>query len=96
MDKNCEQHKCCKEESKGNYDTGCEMSDQMLQMADDAWESLLKKKIEAKFEAQMGEHMEKIAEALANGSMALHGGQMKHKNETEEVVKKIKESFSMG
>ena len=98
MNECCESGPCCEEQSCEDYscyDTGDAMLDGMLSMSDEAWGELMKEKIKKHYEETMGKQMDKMAEALANASMALHGGKMKHDAEVAMAVEKGKESMKM-
>lgn len=75
-------------------ETGDPMCDQMVEMADKAWEALMMEKMKDLWQSQMGEKMDKIAEASVETSMAFHMNQMKSKMEVGEAANKIKESFA--
>tara|TARA_Y100000310_G_scaffold281300_1_gene301691 strand:+ start:242 stop:586 length:345 start_codon:yes stop_codon:yes gene_type:complete len=74
--------------------TGDPMVDKMAVLADKAWEAVLIDKMKVIWQDQMGEKMDKIAEANVGVSMAFHMGKMKSEMELGEAVGKLKGSFA--
>jgi uncharacterized protein YjaG (DUF416 family) len=74
--------------------TGDVMADDMARIADKAWEHLLVDKMKVLWQNQMGEKIDKIAEAAVGVSMSFHMNSMKGKMEMGEAVGKLKESFA--
>tara|TARA_Y100000310_G_scaffold340490_1_gene436442 strand:- start:342 stop:626 length:285 start_codon:yes stop_codon:yes gene_type:complete len=93
MGENCESKECCKENKK-ECGTGCEMTDHLMGLADEAWEELFKEKIKAHYEKTAGEKMTRTAEATAEAAMAFWQSKMAKKKTIAEQTEKIKQSFS--
>lgn len=53
-------------------DTGCEMTDRFLTLADQAWMEVLKEKLKAEIEASCGEKLQGLAKFLAAGNGERH------------------------
>ena len=84
--KSCSKGECC--------DTGCNMCNKMVKLADKAWEHAVMEKMKAHWEKTMGEQMDKIAEASVKTSAAYHMNMMKGKTEVHEAAKGIQEAMS--
>ena len=93
---NCESNNCKSENYKhhGECDTGCEMSNHMVRIADNAWECLMAEKMKAHWEKLMGSKMNEIAAASVETSMAYHMNMVKGKMEVEASAKKIQQAMS--
>lgn len=89
-----DKEKCCKDECNTQKPkSGCEMTDMIMSLADQAWEELMKEKIKKEFEKQLGERMNKVALAGANASIAYHMHLMEGKVKCEENKNKLKQAF---
>lgn len=84
--------KCNKSEWMVN--TGYAMVDNMAILADKAWEAVLIDKMKVLWQDQMGEKMDKIAEATVGVSIAFHMGKMKSEMDLGEAAGKLKASFA--
>lgn len=77
------------------YDTGNQMSDMMLNLADSAWNALMLEKMKHIWEKHMGKQMDKIAEASVGASSTHHMGMMKSKAEMQESLEKLNQAMLM-
>ena len=75
-------------------ETGDDMCDTMVEMANKAWMKLMVDKMKNHWEKTMGKQMDSIAEASVKTSMAYHMNMMKGKSEVQEAAKKIREAMS--
>lgn len=93
----CQQPPCpqsqCQQKS---CTTGCEMTDELLEIADSAWSHLMREKMKAQFEKINGKHMDSLAAAAVEASLAhwegvkkLKAGKMKMKSDMAEAVRKV-------
>ena len=94
----CEEKQCCSEESCSaesccEESTGCEMTDMMLKLADEAWSELMKEKMKAAFESERGEKMDAVAKAVVNASIGKWEYKMLGKAKCNEHKEKIKQAF---
>ena len=90
---NCGNSKSNKE-AKECCETGDPMCDIMVNIADKAWEELIMEKMKGLWQSQMGEKMDKIAEASIETSMAFHINKMKGNMEVSEAANKIRQAFA--
>lgn len=65
-------HSCCchhhEHEAVCEHDHHEDFATKVLAMADEAWEELLMEKIKARIEKQSGNHLDKLAELIANAN----------------------------
>jgi hypothetical protein len=87
--------KCGKSESdcESEPKSGCEMTDQMMVLANEAWAELVKEKMKKRFEEVSGEKMNKIALASVEASMAYWQHKMKGKQGCMEHTQKMQQAF---
>ena len=93
---NCESGKCdtkYHKEKNCHHNTGCEMTDGMLRLADSAWEELIKEKMKKIFEEQNGERMDKVAQATVDVANAFWQSKMEGMSKCHESKQKIKTAF---
>lgn len=86
---------CCTTEScatapKTNGDCECNMHEELLALADDAWMELLKDKIKAEIEKANGPHMDKIAKLVADANCAKWGNMIQAKVKCNEYKENLK------
>ncbi len=74
--------------------SGCEMTDEMMGLADEAWSCLMKEKMKACLERTDGKHMDAIAQAAVDVSKAHWGGKMKMKADMREAMEKLRMAMS--
>jgi len=87
-----DQH-CHKQKKKKCCDVGSEMGNEMVAIADRAWEELMLVKMKALWEEKMGDKMDNIARASVDTSMAYWGSMMKGKAEVMASASKIEEAM---
>ena len=92
---NCETGKCESESKKKqcHHNSGCEMTDGMLRLADEAWEELVKEKMKKIFEEHNGEKMNKVAQASVEAATAFWQTKMEGMSRCHESKEKIKAAF---
>lgn len=81
---------CGKHYHRHDEEGGCHCAEKFLEVADEAWKEVLKEKIKTKIIAKKGEHLDKLAEmvAEANGEKWKHMISAKMKcNEFKENLK---------
>ena len=86
----------CEQESQsqcGSKGSGCEMTDMMMHLADQAWSQLMIEKMKAEFEKVRGEKMSKIAAASIEVSIDKWEHKMGGKMKCQEGKDKLKAAF---
>lgn len=89
-------HHCCDEKDKKDSmyeDIDCEMTRWMLTTADEAWTELFKDKVKKHYESIMGEKIDQMAKAAAEGSMTVHMNQHKQKGDAHKISENIQAAF---
>lgn len=86
---------CESKESGHEYDSGSEMMDTLLNVADSAWMNLIAEKMKHHWEKHMGAQMDKIAKAAVEASATHHMGKMKSKADMEEALERLREAAKM-
>ncbi|MFH1094693.1 MAG: hypothetical protein V1728_00570 [Candidatus Micrarchaeota archaeon] len=76
------------------HGSGCEMTDEMMELADEAWSCLMKEKMKAYLEKMDGKKMDTIAQAAVEVSKAHWGGKMKMKADMREAMEKLRMAMS--
>ncbi len=91
-----ENHECCKIKNKSNHwcNTGDQMTDHLIEMADTAWETLMLEKMKKAYEKKRGPQMDKMAEAAVNTSLTYWMGKMKSNADLNEALGNLKKAFS--
>ena len=76
------------------------MTDELMEIADSAWGCLMKEKMKAHFEKVSGKHMDSVAAAAVeaslahwNGVMKLKAGKRQMKNDMAEAVHKVQQAM---
>lgn len=89
----CQQSQCQPKSCQGS---GCEMTDELMEIADSAWSHLMREKMKAQFEKINGKHMDSLAAAAVEASLAhwegvkkIKADKMKMKAEMAEAVRKV-------
>lgn len=74
-DGHCHHHHCCSEKTSHHehdcchhHHQGCDFSQQLLQLADQAWWNVLEEKIEAEVRQQNGAYLDALAKAVAQSN----------------------------
>lgn len=78
---------------KSGCATGCDVTDMVLNIAHDAWEELMREKMKAHYEKNMGEKMDKTAEAAVLATMSHWKNKMKAKAEGMQNVNNLRQTF---
>jgi hypothetical protein len=87
----CCECNCNKEKKDDMYEhIHCEMTKWMLTTADEAWTELFREKAKKHYEEIMGAQIEQMAKAAAEGSMSIHMGQHKQKEDAHVISEKIR------
>ena len=83
---------CCgkKDNCEGDY---CEMSSQMVCLADKAWSELMSEKLKREWEKHRGETMDKVAEVVIQHSMAIWEHRMKSQDMEAQLPKEEVDKF---
>jgi len=91
----CETNSCetKKESKKSCCSSGCEMTDGILKMAEDAWAMAVKEKMKQHFLQTADEHLSKVAQAGVKASMTYWQNKMKGKMEMHQEFDNIKKSM---
>jgi hypothetical protein len=89
---NCESNKCVKTDNNC-HSTGCDMTDAMLCLADQAWESLMIDKMKKVFEEHNGEKMNKVARATVDSANAHWKTKMEAMGNKHMAKTKLQEAF---
>ncbi len=87
----CQPSSC---QPKPCHGSGCEMTDEMMELADEAWSCLMKEKMKACLEKMDGKKMDAIAQAAVEVSKAHWGGKMKMKADMREAMEKLRMAMS--
>ena len=93
MTQECNEGSCNEGSKCGSQSTGCEMTDMMLNLADEAWKQLMMEKMKAEFEKQRGEKMTRVAAASIEASIAKWEHKMSGKMKCQEAKDKLKAAF---
>ena len=83
----------CSTTKKSCSSSGCQMTDGLMKMAEEAWGMAVKEKMKQYFEQTAGEHLQKMAEAGAKASMTYWQNKMKGKAEMYQEFENIKKSM---
>ena len=91
----CKEQKCgCESEKErcceSNY---CEMSGELVCMADEAWSELMVEKLKARWEKERGENMEKVADLIIAHSMEVWKLRMEKQDIKAELEKEKIDKF---
>lgn len=86
----CKEEQC---EDKNKCSTGCEMTDEMMCLANQAWADLMKEKMKVHFEKINGPKMDKVAKVCVEMCMGYWQHKMSGKAQCEEHKEKIKNAF---
>jgi len=98
----CDEGSCgdsCGCHSKGcgcndSYGDDCnDMASTMLDLADKAWESLMKEKMKKALEKHKGAKMDKMAQAAVEASIEIWSGKMQSEEKMQEQKAKIMQSM---
>ncbi|MBT7902710.1 hypothetical protein HN587_02530 [Candidatus Woesearchaeota archaeon] len=73
--------------------SGCEMTDKMMSLAEQAWSDLLKDKMKKLFETNNGERMDKIAQATVDAVNKKWKHKMQGMAACGEAKQNLKEAF---
>ena len=73
--------------------SGCDVTDEVMGLADEAWEELMKEKMKAELEKAVGSRMNAIAAAGVAASMEYWESVMQNKAKCEEHKEKIRKAF---
>lgn len=90
----CNENSCNEQsECSNSKGTGCEMTDMMMCLADEAWKQLMVEKMKQQFEQQRGEKMNRVAAASIEASIAKWEHKMSGKMKCQEAKGKLKAAF---
>lgn len=85
---------CCSHDHKEGHQEECHFSQQLLDLADEAWMEVLKEKIKLKIESGSGKKLEQLAQLVAESNHARWKSLMAEKNTTRGFKQKVAEFFS--
>ncbi len=85
----CNEEKC----ETTPKETGCEMTDMMMCLADEAWKQLMIEKMKAEFEKARGEKMSRVAAASIEASIAKWEHKMAGKQKCQQAKESLKAAF---
>jgi hypothetical protein len=86
-DGSCKPKQECNSEKKCS--TGCEMTDKMLCLSNQAWAELMKEKMKAAYEKHKGEKMDKMADAVVKATIEKWEVKMKAKMQCHKTKEDI-------
>ena len=90
----CGDSGCCGEKQhSGCSSSGCDTTDMLMQLAEDAWAGLMKEKIKKAYEAKIGKQMDKTAEAAAQAAIDYWQWKMQGKAGCEQAKESIKKTM---
>ena len=65
-----------------------------MQLANNAWEELMKEKMKAAYEKAIGERMNKVAQVGIEASIAYWSNKMKEKSSWDEFEEKLRKAMA--
>lgn len=87
----------CKSEGEDRKEcapgTGCEMTDRLISLSQEAWEELVIEKMKEHFEKTMGQKLDAVAAAGVAASMDCQKSMMQEKEKLQEHKEKIKKAL---
>ena len=91
-EKCCEAKECCSESCN---ESSCEESkgDMMMNIANEAWEELMKEKMKSAYEKSIGDKMNRTAMVAVEACIAYWGNKMKEKAACAEFEEKLKKAM---
>jgi hypothetical protein len=91
-EKECCGEDCCQDDCCGQ-DKKREMPVMIMDFANDAWAELMKEKMKAEYEKEMGAKMNKLAHIGVEACIAYWNGQMMEKAKWAEFEEKLKKAM---
>ena len=88
----CDETTSC-EKKKNCCGTGCSMTDEMIHLAERAWQEVLIEKIKVLYQKHNGEKMDKVAQAAFEACNVHWENGMRTKMGVEESKNKVRQSF---
>jgi len=85
--------KVCGKAGCNGCSTGCEMTDEMMRLGNEAWAELMKEKMKKVYEKKNGEKMNKVAEVVVDGCSGYWHHMMQGKASCEEFKGKLRDAF---
>ena len=73
--------------------SGCQMTDKMLKMAEEAWGMAMKEKMKKQFENVAAEKLDKMATSVVQASMTYWQNKMKSKGDMHKEFENIKQAM---
>ena len=94
---NCETSNCsttsCNTKESHWCNSGCDMTDGLMKMADKAWEQLMLEKMKKVFEKHNGAKMDKVAEAAVGASLKHWENKMKAQADVHMSLDNLRKSM---
>ena len=94
MGNECCDEKCCSESCQCSCEETNDISKEIMQLADKAWEELMKEKMKAAYEKAIGERMNKVAQVGIEASIAYWGSKMKAQSSWAEFEEKLRKAMA--
>ena len=94
---NCTEDQCTPEQVNTNNcstDECCDMPEQLLELADEAWNELLREKMKAKIEESCGEKLDELAALVTTANSYRWQQKIQGKVKCDEYKSSIKEFFT--
>jgi len=91
---NCHCNECCGQSSGTGFKSECDMTAHLFDLANQAWEELLKEKIKKVYEKKLGEHLNKTAQVAADGCADYWQSKIQEKTKCKEFQEKVKEAMT--